>query len=102
MNAVSDNLLETILQLQRLPSFIFKQPGCGTNFAIRYGHHIAYHIDLFFPGIIGKPGYELIKDEIMAFYGDDVFAIDYPCDEDNQFLFHRFLSVKAKQVSDIK
>jgi len=90
MKAVSDSLIETILELQRLPSLRASSLGGGTNLAIRYNHRVSYDIDLFFPNIIGKQGYETIKDEVTAFYGDRVFALDYPCDENDQFLFQRF------------
>jgi hypothetical protein len=90
MKAVSDSLIETILELQQLPSLKASSLGGGTNLAIRYNHRVSYDIDLFFPDIIGKQGYEIIKDEVTAFYGDRVFALDYPCDENDQFLFQRF------------
>jgi hypothetical protein len=90
MKAVSNSLIETILELQQLPSLSESSLGGGTSLAIRYGHRISYDIDLFFPGIIGKQGYEAIKEEVVTFYGDKVFAIDYPCDGDDQFLFQRF------------
>ena len=102
MKVVSDSLLETILELQQLPSLSSSSLGGGTNLAIRYGHRISYDIDLFFSGIIGKKGYELIQEEVMAFYGDDVFAMDYPCDEDDQFLFQRFFVRKGDTAIKIE
>jgi hypothetical protein len=102
MKALSDSLLETILELQQLPSLSSSSLGGGTNLAIRYGHRISYDIDLFFSGIVGKQGYELIRGEVMAFYGDNVFAMDYPCDEDDQFLFQRFSFVKANLLLKLK
>ena len=102
MKAVSDSLLETILELQQLPSLSSSTLGGGTNLAIRYGHRISYDIDLFFPGIIGKQGYELIKEEVTTFYGDGVFAMDYPCDEDDQFLFQRFFVRKGESAIKVE
>jgi hypothetical protein len=90
MKAVSDSLLTTILQLQQIPALSKSTLGGGTNLAIRYGHRISYDIDIFFPGIIGKNGYEEIKKQVQAFYNDAVFAMDYPCDVDDQFIFQRF------------
>jgi len=95
MKAVSDSLIETILELQQLSSLSASSLGGGTSLSIRYGHRMSYDIDLFFPGIIGKQGFELIKDEVINFYGDKVFAMDYPCDENDQFLFQRFFIRKA-------
>ncbi|HEY8784211.1 MAG TPA: nucleotidyl transferase AbiEii/AbiGii toxin family protein [Mucilaginibacter sp.] len=102
MKALSDSLIETILELQQLPSLSKSSLGGGTNLAIRYGHRISYDIDLFFPGIIGKQGYEVIKEQVMAFYGHNVFAIDYPCDEDDQFLFQRFFLRKGETAIKVE
>jgi hypothetical protein len=95
MIAVSEYLVETILELQQLPSLLHSTLGGGTNLAIRYQHRKSYDIDLFFPNIIGKQGYETIKSEIIELYRENVFGIDYPCDIDDQFLFQRFFVKKA-------
>jgi hypothetical protein len=102
MRAVSDSLIETILELQQLLSLSNSTLGGGTNLAIRYEHRISYDIDLFFSGIIGKHGYEVIKEEVISFYGDNVFAIDYPCDEDDQFLFQRFFVRKGETAIKVE
>ena len=102
MKAVSDSLIETILELQQLPSLSNSSLGGGTNLAIRYEHRISYDIDLFFPGIIGKQGYEVIKEEVAAFYCDNVFAIDYPCDVNDQFLFQRFFVRKGETAIKVE
>jgi hypothetical protein len=68
MKAVSDSLIETILELQQLPSLSTSSLGGGTNLAIRYGHRISYDIDLFFSDIIGKQGYEVIKETTSCFF----------------------------------
>ena len=67
--------------------------GGGTNLAIRYGHRRSTDIDLFFPHIIGKAGYESIKNEVSDFYGNSVFGTQYPCDIDDQFIFLRFFVI---------
>ncbi|MGZ3755302.1 MAG: nucleotidyl transferase AbiEii/AbiGii toxin family protein [Mucilaginibacter sp.] len=102
MKAVSDSLLTVILELQQLPALSQSSLGGGTNLAIRYSHRISYDIDLFFPDIIGKIGYEEIRKEVEGFYGDAVFAIDYPCDEDDQFLFQRFFIRKDADVIKVE
>jgi hypothetical protein len=102
MKVVSNSLLETILELQQLPSLSSSTLGGGTNLAIRYGHRISYDIDLFFPGMIGKQGYELIKEDVTTFYGGDIFGMDYPCDEDDQFLFQRFFVRKGETAIKIE
>ncbi|WDZ99830.1 nucleotidyl transferase AbiEii/AbiGii toxin family protein [Mucilaginibacter sp. SJ] len=90
MKAVDDNLFKTICELQQLPSLKASVLGGGTSLAIRFSHRVSNDIDFFFPGIIGKIGYELIRKEVEAFYGEAVFAIDYPCDINDQFLLQRF------------
>jgi hypothetical protein len=62
--AVSTELLETIIELQRLSSLKNAVLAGGTNLAIRYDHRESIDIDLFFSGIIGKAGYKEIEDEV--------------------------------------
>ena len=102
MKALSDSLIETIVDLQQLPSLKKSTLGGGTNLAIRYNHRTSYDIDLFFSDIIGKHGYEDIKKEVVSFYGDQIFAIDYPCDEDDQFLFQRFFVRKGETAIKVE
>jgi hypothetical protein len=102
MNAISDSLFKTILELQQIQALSQSSLGGGTNLAIRYGHRVSYDVDLFFPDIIGKNGYEEIRKEVEAFYGDAVFAMDYPCDEDDQFLFQRFFIRKGDDAIKVE
>lgn len=94
MKPVSEVLLETIKELQSLPSLYLSTLGGGTNLAIRYGHRVSDDIDLFFPEIIGKLGYQKILEEVKEFYGSKVLGDCYPCDESDQFMFLRFFIVK--------
>jgi hypothetical protein len=50
MKAVSDSLIETILELQQLPSLKASSLGGGTNLAIRYNHRVSYDVIYFFSG----------------------------------------------------
>ncbi|RKD12474.1 hypothetical protein BCY91_12580 [Pelobium manganitolerans] len=102
MIAVSEHLVETILELQRLPSLSQSSLGGGTNLAIRYRHRKSYDIDLFFPHIIGRQGYEAIRQEVISLYGELVFGLDYPCDIDDQFLFQRFFLRKEDTVIKVE
>lgn len=102
MEAVNEFLFETIKELQQLPSLASSSLGGGTNLAIRYNHRTSQDIDLFFPSIIGKAGFEAIKAEVMQFYGENVFAFDYPCDDDEQFLFQRFFVRNGNQAIKIE
>jgi len=90
MSAISASLLNTIRELQSFESFNESALGGGTNLAIRYGHRISTDIDIFFPHIIGKNGYEQIKKEVLDYYGARIFGYQYPCDIDNQYIFLRF------------
>jgi len=90
MAAVSAELLETIIELQRIPSLRDAVLGGGTNLAIRYDHRESIDIDLFFSGIIGKSGYKTIEDEIQSYFRGNATRLDYPCDESDQYMFMRF------------
>ncbi|WP_286862532.1 MULTISPECIES: nucleotidyl transferase AbiEii/AbiGii toxin family protein [Sphingobacterium] len=75
MSAISSGLLKTIHELQSFQSFQGSALGGGTNLAIRYGHRISTDIDIFFPYIIGKAGYESIVKEVKEYYDSRVFGI---------------------------
>ncbi|KGE16067.1 nucleotidyl transferase AbiEii/AbiGii toxin family protein [Sphingobacterium deserti] len=93
MSAISPGLINTIRELQSFESFKGSALGGGTNLAIRYNHRISTDIDFFFPHIIGKAGYERIKDEVENFYGARVFGSQFPCDIDDQYIFLRFFII---------
>lgn len=89
MSAVSEVLLETIKELQRLPSLSNFALGGGTNLAIRYNHRKSIDIDLFCGEIIGFSGFENIEKELNEFYGNNLLNIDYPCKINDQYIFLR-------------
>lgn len=89
MSAVSKVLIETIKELQNLPSLSKFALGGGTNLAIRYNHRKSIDIDLFCSEIIGFNGFENIEKELKEFYGDNLLGIDYPCKINNQYIFLR-------------
>ena len=93
MSAISQSLLETIREIQSFESFEGSALGGGTNLAIRYNHRISTDIDIFFPHIIGKKGYERIKNEIQSFYGTRAFGFQFPCDINDQYIFLRFFII---------
>lgn len=98
MNAVSSEILKTILELQSLPSLSEFALGGGTNLAMQYNHRVSDDIDLFCPDIIGRRGFNRIKDEVSMFYGDKAIRFDNPCDIDDQFVFMRFFIVISKET----
>src|SRR5690606_14090482 len=93
MSAISPSLLKTIREVQSFKSVEGSALGGGTNLAIRYNHRISTDIDIFFPHIIGKAGFERIKDEVENFYGARVFGFQFPCDIDDQYIFLRFFII---------
>ncbi|WP_118196108.1 nucleotidyl transferase AbiEii/AbiGii toxin family protein [Albibacterium indicum] len=93
MSAIAPGLLKTIRELQSFESFEGSALGGGTNLAIRYNHRISTDIDIFFPHIIGKAGYDRIKDEVQNFYSARIFGLQFPCDIDDQYIFLRFFIV---------
>ena len=90
MSAVSAELLQTIKELQSLPSLTHAILGGGTNLAIRFSHRQSIDIDFFFSGIIGKAGFLEIEKQVKDYYKDRIFGLSYPCDESDQFTFMRF------------
>lgn len=90
MSAISEDLLEAIKDLQRLPSLQHAVLGGGTSLALRYDHRESIDIDLFFDGIIGKKGYKAIEKEVYEYFDDAIIGLEYPCDIDDQYMFLRF------------
>jgi len=108
MKTVTPELIEAIRELQNLPSLKAALLGGGTNLAIRYGHRQSVDIDLFFPGIIGRTGYEEIKQEVKSLYDDRAYGYDYPYEISDQYMFLRFfvrtgeLSVKVEILQNMQ
>ncbi|GAA3623365.1 nucleotidyl transferase AbiEii/AbiGii toxin family protein [Flavivirga jejuensis] len=94
MQAVSKLLLQTIKELQELPSLSDFALAGGTNLALRFNHRISEDIDLFSTNIIGVKGFEQIETETKAFYGDKLMNIVYPIKENDQFVDIRFYIAK--------
>ena len=94
MAAVSDALLQTIIELQTLNSLRDAVLGGGTSLALRYNHRQSIDIDLFFSSQIGKAGFDAIEAEVNKhFTSNRIFGLTRPCDEDDQFVFLRFFIV---------
>lgn len=99
--AVSQELLETIHELQQLSSLSEFGLAGGTNLALRYGHRISVDIDLFSPSMIGIKGLENICEQIKNFYGERVIFNQLINDDlGNQYCFARLL-IKTK-IGQIK
>lgn len=92
MGAVSEVLLQTIKELQSLPSLTQFALAGGTNLAFRFNHRESQDIDLFCPEIVGVKHLETIENEVINFYGKkNITGIEYPADkESEQHSFFRF------------
>ncbi|PXY46503.1 nucleotidyl transferase AbiEii/AbiGii toxin family protein [Flavobacterium hydrophilum] len=90
MDAVSQDILKTISELQTLPSLSAFALGGGTNLALQFNHRISDDIDLFCPDIIGREGFQKIQKEVSDYYGNKAGRFDNPCDINDQFIFLRF------------
>lgn len=85
MSAVSQVLLQTIKELQSLPSLSQFALAGGTNLAFRFNHRESQDIDLFSPSIVGVKQLEVIENEIISFYGKkNVTGKEYPADKVNE------------------
>ncbi len=96
MSAVSKELITTIQELLSLPSLSKFALGGGTNLAYRYNHRKSIDIDLFANEIIGRIEYKNIEVALHEHYGDSLIHLDYPCDENDQYIFLRCLIKKGK------
>lgn len=91
MSTVSPVIIETIKELQNLPSLSNFALAGGTNLAYKFNHRESIDIDLFCNSIIGIKAFEQIEKEVIAFYGADLISgLDYPLKETDQFIFLRF------------
>lgn len=97
MSAVSEVLLQTIKELQSLPSLSQFALAGGTNLAFRFNHRESQDIDLFCSEVVGVKHLESIEKEVVNFYGKkNVTGIDYPADKENdQYSFFRFFVTKT-------
>lgn len=111
MSAVSEVLLQTIKELQSLPSLSQFALAGGTNLAFRFNHRESQDIDLFCPEIVGVKHLESIEKEVINFYGKkNVTGIEYPADkESDQYSFFRFFvaiptgeTIKVEIIQNMK
>lgn len=96
MSAVSSVLLQTIKQLQALPSLSKFALAGGTNLAFRFNHRHSQDIDLFCPEIVGVKHFETIEAEVKSFFGEtNITGLEYPFDkESEQHTYLRFWVTK--------
>ena len=96
MSAVSSVLLQTIKELQALPSLSQFALAGGTNLAFRFNHRQSQDIDLFCPEIVGVKHFETIEAEVKSYFGDtNITGLEYPFDkESEQHTYLRFWVTK--------
>jgi len=101
MSAVSPVLLQTIKQLQSLPSLSQFALAGGTNLAFRFNHRHSQDIDLFCPKIVGIKHFETIEAEVKNFFGEaNITGLEYPVDkESEQYTYLRFwITTKSEKI----
>lgn len=96
MSAVTPVLLQTIKQLQALPSLSQFALAGGTNLAFRFNHRQSQDIDLFCNQIVGVKHFETIEAEVKSFFGEaNITGLQYPFDkESEQHTYLRFWVTK--------
>jgi hypothetical protein len=99
MQAVSPALIQTIKELQQLPSLSAFALAGGTNLALRFNHRISEDIDLFSTNIIGIEGFEKIESEVKELYGDKLLSISYPAKVNDQYVYIRFHIIIKKDFT---
>jgi hypothetical protein len=100
MSAVSEVLLQTIKELQSLPSLSQFALAGGTNLAFRFNHRESQDIDLFCPEIVGVKHFEIIENEVKQFFGEvNITGLEYPFDkESEQHTYLRFWVSKPSGI----
>lgn len=102
MQAVASELIILLKKLQSLESLRSFSLGGGTNLALRYHHRKSDDIDLFTDQIIGKEGFEKIRIELETQFGDNLSGFQYPCDENDQFIFARCFIKEGDQIIKVE
>lgn len=102
MQAVASELIVLLKKLQSLESLRSFSLGGGTNLALRYHHRKSDDIDLFTDQIIGKEGFEKIRIELETQFGGNLSGFQYPCDENDQFIFARCFIKEGDQIIKVE
>jgi len=97
--ALSQELVDTIVELQSLSSLSAFALAGGTSLALRFNHRRSVDIDLFSNRAVGKVGLEAITSELKSVYDNDLihFEIIDP-EAGDQFYFLRAFIRKSKEL----
>ncbi len=94
--AVSPEVLETIREIQALPSFANFALAGGTNLALRFNHRRSIDIDLFSNSVVGMRGLEQMTRELENRYGAAlIFCEILDPENGEQFCFLKALVSKG-------
>lgn len=108
MSAVSKEHMLAIRELQSLNVLSESYLAGGTNLALRFNHRRSIDIDLFFPDIIGKMGYEELQAQLSQAFGQNLVSCQFPCDIDEQYIFlrayviRRGVTIKIEVLQNMK
>jgi hypothetical protein len=102
MDAVSREIITLIEKLQALESLKDFALGGGTSLAIRFQHRKSDDIDLFTERIIGRKGYEKILSEVKNEFDSKLISFQFPCDENDQFIFARFFILEGSTIIKVE
>ncbi|UPK68731.1 nucleotidyl transferase AbiEii/AbiGii toxin family protein [Chitinophaga filiformis] len=97
--ALTQELVDTIVELQSLPGLATFALAGGTSLALRFNHRRSVDIDLFSNQVVGKVGLETIISELKEIYEKDLvhFEIIDP-EAGDQFYFLRAFIRKSKEL----
>ncbi|PSL32006.1 nucleotidyl transferase AbiEii/AbiGii toxin family protein [Chitinophaga ginsengisoli] len=97
--ALSQELVDAIVELQSLPSLSAFALAGGASLALRFNHRRSIDIDLFSNQAVGKAGLETIISELKTFYGNDLMHLEIIDPEaGDQFYFLRAFIRKSKEL----
>ena len=97
--ALSQDLIDTIVELQTLSCLSAFALAGGTGLALRFNHRRSVDIDFFSNQILGKVGLEAIVSELKTVYDNDlVHAEIIDPEAGDQFYFLRAFIRKSKEL----
>lgn len=97
--AVSQELVQAIVELQSLSSLSSFALAGGTNLALRFNHRRSIDIDLFSSQLTGKAGMKSIQLELESFYASRLINCEIIDPElGEQYLFLRAFILKQDEL----
>lgn len=101
--ALSKELVDTIVELQALPGLSAFALAGGTSLALRFNHRRSVDIDMFSNQVVGKAGLEAIISELKTVYDNDLVHSEIIDPEaGDQFYFLRAFIRKTKEIIKVE